>query len=553
MSQLPLLLSHQGHTVSLRIEPLDDAEMKVSRGDVYAALSSVNANQFFIFENAIDSALEVLNSDPTSDIIFEPKTIIIAEKRPVTLIVKTSPDLMTASITIVGAYGGSRVTAKELLSALKDNHIIKGIRKVQLQELLTKGQELASGDKLTLIVAFGKAAENGTDSQFKPLVEDISQRVLRPQHNADGTVDMLNLGEMVTVTISQAIMRRMPATPGVVGFNVIGNDLDCVAGQEVPFTVGDGTAISDNNENLLVATKSGIPLITKNGMQVDDALIVKGVNATTGHINFDGSVVVQGDVTSGMKVTATGNISVSGFVELAELNAGGDVVVINGVIGKPQHSNDGHLACYIKAKGKVTSKFAQYVDIDAGSNVELSLHALHCHIRSQGEVIVLDQFKRHGTLSGGIIEAAYSVKALNIGALAGTPTEISAFSKCYDLRNQLNDTFKLLEDEQIQKNKIREVELKLLQIPSTKRPSELVTKVMETKEKHVNKMSSLKEHYRSLQSEYEEVRGAVSIAALNHFFSGVSCRLERLTMNVNEEHGPCSIKYSANKLEIIPL
>ncbi len=66
-------------------------------------------------------------------------------------------------------------------------------------------------------------------------------------------------------------------------------------------------------------------------------------------------------------------------------------------------------------------------------------------------------------------------------------------------------------------------------------------------------MSLLKEHYRSLQSEYEEVRGAVSIAALNHFFSGVSCRLERLTMNVNEEHGPCSIKYSANKLEIISL
>jgi len=553
MSQQPLQLSQQGHTVSLRVEPLNDAEMEVSRGDVYAALSNINANQFFIFENAIDSALEVLNSDSASNISVEPKTIIIAEKRSATLIVKTSPDLMTASMTIVGAYGGNRVTAKELLSALKDNHIIKGIRKVQLQELLTKGQSLVSGEKLTLTVAFGKPAENGTDSQFKPLVEDISKRVLRPQHKADGTVDMLNLGEMVTVTISQAIMRRMPATPGVVGFNVIGNDLDCVAGQEVPFTVGDGTAISDNNENLLVATKSGIPLIMENGMQVDDALIVKGVNATTGHINFDGSVVVQGDVTSGMKVTATGNISVSGFVELAELNAGGDVVVINGVIGKPQHSNDGHLACYIKAKGKVTSKFAQYVDIDAGSNVELSLHALHCHIRSQGEVIVLDQFKRHGTLSGGIIEAAYSVKALNIGSLAGTPTEILAFSKCYDLRNQLNDTFKLLEDEQIQMNKIRDVELKLLQIPSTKRPNELITKVMETKEKHVKKMSSLKEHYRSLQSEYEEVRGAVSIAALNHFFSGVSCRLERLTMNVNEEHGPCSIKYSANKLEIISL
>lgn len=553
MSQQPLQLSQQGQTVSLCVESLANAEMKVSRGDVYAALSNINADQFFIFENAIDSALEVLNSDPASNISAEPKTIIIAEKRSATLIVKTSPDLMTASMTIVGASGGNRVTAKELLSALKDNHIIKGIRKVQLQELLTKGQSLVSGEKLTLPVAFGKLAEDGTDSQFKPLVEDISQRVLRPQHKADGTVDMLNLGEMVTVTVSQAIMRRMPATPGIVGFNVIGNDIDCVAGKDVPFTVGEGTAISDNNENVLVATKSGIPLIMMNGMQVDDALIVKGVNATTGHINFDGSIVVHGDVTSGMKVAATGNISVSGFVELAELNAGGDVVVVNGIIGKPQHNHEEHLACFIKAKGKVTSKFAQYVEIDAGSNVELSLHALHCHIRSQGEVIVLDQFKRYGTLSGGVIEAAYSVKALNIGALAGTPTEISAFSKCYDLRNQLNEVFKSLEDEQIQMTKIRDVEHKLLQIPSAKRPSELITKVMETKEKHVNKMSSLKERYRTLQREYEEVRGTVSIAALKHFFSGVSCRLERLTMNVNEEHGPCHIKYSASKLEMTPL
>ncbi|PSW04419.1 DUF342 domain-containing protein [Photobacterium lipolyticum] len=552
MSQQLLQLSQDGHSLSILVQPQQGSVMEIKRADIYAAIADHQASNFYLFENAIESALEILNSPVADDTKIEPTSLLIAEKRDATLLVKTEADSMTASITVVGAYGGEPVAGNTLVNALKENHIIKGIRKNQLQELLAVAHELDPGEKFTLPVAFGRLPENGLDSQFEPLVDDASHRVLRPQATNDGRVDMRNLGEMVTVKASQAIMRRIPATKGVAGFNVIGNELAAIPGKEFTFDVGEGTEISDINENLLVASKAGMPIIKGNGMQVDDALILKGVNVSTGHVNFDGSVVINGDVMTGMKVIATGSITISGVVELAELKAGGDIVVADGLIGR-QQQKDKDLACYIKAGGKVTAKFAQYVEIDAGQDVAFSLHALHCQIRTQGEVTVFDPSKRHGTLSGGSVNAGYSVKAVNIGATAGVQTEITAFNNYHVLRRQLADTYKSLEHEREQMGKIRDAQYKLLKIPSSQRPAELVQKVIDTRTRHIEKIKSLKAHYTCLKSEYDVLRKTVSITAFNHLYTGVSCRLEKLVMNVSQEHGPCKIVYKEQILELAPL
>ncbi|MDX1303103.1 FapA family protein [Photobacterium sp.] len=552
MSQQLLQLSQDGHSISILVRPQQGSEMEIKRVDIYAAIADHQASHFFLFENAIESALEILNSPVSDDTTIEPTSLLIAEKRDAMLLVKTEADLMTASITVVGAYGGEPVAGNTLVKALKEHHIIKGIRKNQLQELLSTAHELEPGEKFTLPVAFGRLPENGLDSQFEPLVEDASHRVLQPQATDDGRVDMRNLGEMVTVKASEAIMRRIPATQGVSGFNVIGNELAAVPGKEITFDVGEGTEISDTNENLLVASKAGMPIIKGNGMQVDDALILKGVNVNTGHVNFDGCVVINGDVMPGMKVIATGSITITGVVELAELRAGGDIVVADGLIGR-QQQKDKDLTCYIKSGGKVSAKFAQYVEIDAGQDVAFSLHALHCQIRTQGEVIVCDSSKRHGTLSGGTIHAGYSVKAVNIGATAGTQTEITAFNNYHVLRRQLADTYKSLEHHREKMEKIHVAQQKLLKIPQSKRPAELVQKVIDTRTRHIEKIKSLKAHYTCLKSEYDELRRAVSITAFNHLYTGVNCRLEKLVMNVSQEHGPCKIIYKEQLLELSPL
>ena len=549
MLQQLLQLSPDGQTISIITNPdRESTDNLISRSDIARQLSDMDAVAFYVFENAINSALENINSPPPeADTEARTTQLVIAERRDASLMIKTEPDLMKASITIVGAYGGENIKGSMLLNALKENNIVKGIRKTQLQELLVKSRQLLPGQKLTLPVAFGRFPIHGTDTLFKPLVEDASHRILRPQSLEDGKVDMRDLGEIITVKPGQAIMKRIPATVGSPGFNVLGKETPAIAGKEYDFVPGDGTAICENDDLLLVATKSGMPLKKANGMQVDDALTLQGVNIATGHINFDGSIFIAGDVTPGMKVSATGNITVTGFVELGELNAGGDIAVVKGVIGRQQEGK--HLACYLHAGGKVSSKFAQFVEIDAGQDVCFSLHALHCIIRTQGEVNVIDEMKRHGTLSGGYIEAGYSVKALNIGALAGVPTEIIAFSKYSDLRDQLNTAYHAVEHEQEQLVKIKEAQLKLLKIPTAKRPPELIEKVKDTALVHKKRMTELKETYFNLKHEYEELLGVVSITAVSRLFSGVACQVEKEKLNILHEHGPSKLQCRERSLQ----
>jgi len=549
MSPQLLQLSQDGQTISLIAKPFrENPDHMISRSDIADELVEIEAINFYLFENAIDSALGIINSKQAdSNVEVKVQQFVIAERRDSTLLIKTEPDLMKTSITVIGAYGGASITGTVLIDALKENHIVKGIRKAQLQELLGRSKQLAPGEKLTMPVAFGRFPVHGTDTTFEPLVDDASQRILRPQSIDDGKVDMLDLGELITVKAGQAIMKLVPATTGCNGFNILGKEIAAIPGNDLAFDVGDGTAISEDDGNILVATKSGVPLRKPCGMQVDDALTLKGVNVTTGHIDFDGSILITGDVTPGMKVSATGNIVVSGFVELGELKAGGDIAVAKGIIGRQQEGK--HLACYLQAAGKVTSKFAQFVEIDAGYDVSFSLHALHCIIRTKGELTVIDQIKRHGTLSGGYVEAGTSVKALNIGALAGVPTEIIAFTQYSTLREQLNTAYQAVELEQAQMHKIKEAQLKLLKIPSSKRPPELVEKVKASIKLHKQRMAELNLAYQNLKQDYEEQLAQVSIAAVGRLFSGVSCQIEKEKLNVLQEHGPSVLVYKDRALQ----
>lgn len=553
MSQQLLQLSQDGLTISLIAKPArDNPENRISHSDINSQLVEIDAADFYLFENAIDSALNLINAEQTesddgSEAEVKVQQFVIAERRDATLLIKTEPDLMQTSITVVGAYGGAPITGPMLINALKGNNIVKGIRKTQLQELLSKSRLLAPGEKLTLPVAFGRLPEHGRDTVFKPLVEDASHRILRPQSTEDGKVDMLNLGELITVKAGQPIMKLIPATPGTNGFNVLGKEILAIPGKDHGFESGEGAVISETDDKLLIATKAGMPVRKPCGMQVDDALTLKGVNVTTGHVDFDGSILITGDVTPGMKVSATGNITVTGFVELGELRAGGDIAVAKGIIGRQQEGK--HLACYLQAAGKVTSKFAQFVEIDAGHDVCFSLHALHCVIRTKGEVTVIDQIKRHGTLSGGYIEAGSSVQALNIGALAGVPTEIIAFSQYSKLRELLNKAYQAVELEQKQLHKIKEAQSKLLKIPPSKRPPELVDKIKGTALLHKQRMAELSDDYLKLKQEYETSLEAASITAVSRLFSGVCCQIEKEKLNILQEHGPSTVLYRDRALQ----
>ena len=108
---------------------------------------------------------------------------------------------------------------------------------------------------------------------------------------------MRNLGEVICVKVNTPVLRRTEPTQGRSGFDIKGNKIPAVAGEWVNFKMGSGTVVSDSDANLLMSAISGMPKYRRQTMNIDDTFICSGVNVGSGHVNYEGAVLVNGDVT----------------------------------------------------------------------------------------------------------------------------------------------------------------------------------------------------------------------------------------------------------------
>ena len=68
-----------------------------------------------------------------------------------------------------------------------------------------------------------------------------------------------------------------------------------------------------------------MPVEIANGMRVDDIFTIADVNVKSGHVDFEGSVIVTHNVEPGMRINAKGDITVMGTVESGNLSAAGNI------------------------------------------------------------------------------------------------------------------------------------------------------------------------------------------------------------------------------------
>lgn len=66
---------------------------------------------------------------------------------------------------------------------------------------------------------------------------------------------------------------------------------------------------------------------------VSDVYEVENVDLSTGNIDFEGSVQVNGNVSSNFVIRAGGNVIISGVVEGAYIEAGGNIIIARGMNG----------------------------------------------------------------------------------------------------------------------------------------------------------------------------------------------------------------------------
>ncbi|MCF8179093.1 MAG: FapA family protein [Sulfuritalea sp.] len=356
---------------------------------------------WFLLEDALEKLVGCYHL-PNSEL-----NLPLAERRDGSFTLEISEDAMFAWIDFVPASGGKAVTHSEIFAALDSAGVTYGIDPLVVEALCS------STTAERRAVATGEAAENGRDTIFEQLVADARDRV--PQVDENGLINYRELGAIPMVVADQELMRRIPPTTGSNGRNVHGGLVEPVPGRNEAFVENlAGAHIAKDDANLLRATFNGQPIRCGNGVMVEQVLHAKNVDIASGNISFDGTVHIDGEVLPGMKVHATGDIIVTGLVDGAELDAGGDITIGGGVIAQAR----------VRAGGSVSARFVESAHVYSGTMIAIDDAALQSDLQAINQIVVGIKATQRGHIVGGSARAMLLIRAPIVGAAKGGVTEI---------------------------------------------------------------------------------------------------------------------------------
>ncbi|WP_151703638.1 DUF342 domain-containing protein [Nitrincola alkalilacustris] len=410
VSAVLLTFDPDTQSVLATLEPSPTAH-QMDLPSLQALLEAQGYGEFYVSKSGMHELITQANQGKSG-------SMTIAHRRDAELEWVIKPDKMAVYLTAMPAYGGKKITREWLLEELQEQGIHESC--VDLSAL---DQVLEAGQAERLCVARGIEPVPGQDSQFDGLVEGCKN--LLDEYSEEDQVDFHQIQDFIVVEKGEPLMQRLPPTQGVPGLSVLGDMLPTEPGNELEFNPdADGAIIDPDNPDLLVASVKGHPILIENGVYVDPTLRVNAINLESGNIDFDGSVEVQGDVTSGFSLKATGDIFIRGMVEKATVIAGRNLTIIGGVAGEDlgrDQNKELILKARIRAGGNIRAKYANLAYLRAGGDIIIREFVLQSHLSANGSVY-LTQPGSKGCIIGGRTIARNEIIVNCLGSDANVPT-----------------------------------------------------------------------------------------------------------------------------------
>ena len=305
-------------------------------------------------------------------------------------------------------FAGKHMEVDDILLELKAHDVISGIKQDSIYEYL---EEMNYAQPL--VAAEGAFPRNGSDAYVDYKVR-IDNSDINFEEDESGKVDFRNLELLENVVVGQILAVKVPAEEGIPGRTVTNNIIPARSGRDIKIQHGKGTILSEDG-NELTAEINGQVVFKYGKISVEPVYVVPGdVSLETGNIVFLGSVVVQGSVQDNFVVKAAGNIEVRGTVQKAFLEAEGDIIVSQGIMGREEAKIE-------STGGSIYAKFVQSANIVAEGDVYVPEGIMHSHVDAGSNIY---SNGRRARIVGGVIRAGNEVSARFLGADVSTKTEI---------------------------------------------------------------------------------------------------------------------------------
>lgn len=418
-----------------------------------------------------------------------------------------SPDNMIAYIRFYPPSTGGKVMGKkEILAELERKNITYGISDKVIEVFMMARQYC-----LNIPIAKGKKPVMAKDTHIEYFFN--ARPLAKPKMLEDGSVDFHELNLFESVHKGDVLAKLTPHSFGEQGCNIFGETVP----QNKPKikSLKFGRNITPNEDRTVITSAvDGNVTLTDDTVFVSDTYSVAAdVDASTGDINYEGSVMIPGTVRTGFTVRAKGDIQVNGVVEGATLIAGGNIVIKRGVQGMGKGS--------LQAGGDICAQFFESANIDAKGDV-IAGSILHSNVSCGNKVVVSG---RKGFIVGGEIICDSYVEVNSIGNRMETQTTIKV-----GVKPELYDEMKALVPEANELNEAIEETTSYLNVYRTKAKNGAKLTPENIKQiKDLNtKLDGLNKEYELKNSRLQEIKSELeigkkgSVKVLGNTYRGVT-------------------------------
>ncbi|RZO43087.1 MAG: DUF342 domain-containing protein [Proteobacteria bacterium] len=294
------------------------------------------------------------------------------------------------------------LTLEMIIRELKEKNILQGIKNKTIEKMIAEKIYYEP-----LIVASGKETVQGRDG-FPELL--FLPEKLRP---APGTkVNLREVPVLQKVQEGQELIRIETATMGEDGYTITGKLISSTPGKQYRIRPGRNTRYNPEGTHI-IATKSGVVCINNDNISVEKLKVIEKVDASTGHVRFDGIVSIRGNVSDRCSVEAV-RIDIGGSVGKARLRSIGEIRVSQGLKGTVVQCGSTLLA------NNMTDTQAS-----VGDHAMIDEFVVNSKIYCGSTLEILSA---NGYVSGGVLQAGNLIRLPNVG-LPGTdePNEDGEF------------------------------------------------------------------------------------------------------------------------------
>lgn len=415
---------------------------------------------------------------------------------------------------------GARTSVKDVLTLLEQNGVKHGIIEKNI-EMMLKARLYCSD----VLVARATMPVHGKDAEIT--YHFNADKTCKPAVGENGQVDFHKLDMIEPVKEGQHLATLTPADFGTPGTDVTGNPIKPRKVNILTLKHGKNIHLSEDGLEMYSDVSGNVTLVAGEVFVSDCYEVPADVGPSTGDIDYDGSVNVKGNVITGYRVEASGDIYVHGAVEGATLISGGKIVLNRGVQGMGK--------AILKAEGDVISNFIESANVDAGGKI-ITDAIMHSDVVARDSIEVNG---KRGMIAGGSIRSTKKIETKVAGSTMGTVTEMevgydpSKIDRYHEIEKELEDLTN--EQEIIDQN--LDVLKKRFKLKGSLEPEKLEKlKSYKLRTEEIEKLTeTLTEEFEALEESMEEYKGKGKIIVHDTAYTGVKLTISNVSKYLHSE------------------